>query len=100
MEKLNKVLDKNRHEAISLLKKCEDYTYDFEGNMIPTILYEDFCGIRYCNVLAVKFVEDINELLLYLEEFDDWVNTMKIVESSMNNVYLSIEKSISIKDFE
>ena len=99
MKSLYDVLNENRLEAIEKLKKFGntlEFNYDEENDIDerPYVLIEDRHG--FINDFSVSKVclDENNNIMLYVEDWDEWVYENECLSTTIDNVYYIIDKMI------
>lgn len=95
-------LAKNREEAINLLKEnnChikfnDDAENDYRNDLRPFVLICDRHDmISDLSVSEVK-LNDNDEIEIYVDDFEEWVEISECLSTTENNVYMSIEKQLT-----
>lgn len=94
MENIYEIVRRNKNEAINILLLIEGNELTFEETEetdIPYILISLRDGeLLELPVSKVKLNDKKDDILLYIDEFKEWINTFKPISFSVNYVYESI----------
>lgn len=99
MKNLYEVLNENRIEAVEKLKKFGktlEFDYDENNNVDerPFVLISNRYGEIYDIEVSKVKLDTNNNIMLYIDDWGEWVNETECLSASADNVYYVIDKII------
>ena len=90
MTDLFKAMLKNRTSAIKILKKLNGFVeFDDECNR-PYVLIADTHGEIYDMEISKFRLTEPNDIEIYVEKWEEWVNGHECLSTTSNNIYLAL----------